>query len=274
MVTRQNKDLEWLITLERFGYFLFSLAIAGIGLETLTYSYFSSHTHKVVPVIPWLPVIPSLVYPVGVIFVLCATGLLFQRTVALSSITFGSLMIICALLFDLLRHPDLMNAAWRTNLLEPLVIGSLAWLAFSGQRLLQITSRYLIAFALVVFGIAHFQIPAFIASLVPDWIPGHQFWTFFFGLAFIAAGLSFATGYLEKWAAIALGLMFGLWLTTIHLPALIAMQDADKWSDLFIVTALCGGFWMVAPVLNERPGAIVHRNRRFEKKVSVRPMFR
>src|SRR5580693_10346646 len=88
-----ESTVTWLIMVGRFGRLLFSLAIIGIGVETLICSYVSSHSlgphYKVVPVIPWLPAIPSLVYPVGTIFILCGAGLLFQRTLMVSSITLG-----------------------------------------------------------------------------------------------------------------------------------------------------------------------------------------
>jgi uncharacterized membrane protein len=238
--------------LGRFGRLLFSSAIIGIGVETLI----CVSGHKVVPVIPWLPAIPSLVYPVGIILILCGVGLLFQRTLAVSSITFGVLMLLCGLAFDVPRHPDLMSAPWRTNVLEPIAIAGMAWLApglADIPRWLQRTSRYLLAFALIVFGIAHFQILTPIASMVPGWIPWHWFWTVFFGVAFIAAGVSFATGFLQRWAALGVGLMFALWLLTIHLPSLLgATHDPDKWSDVFIVAALWGGSWALARDLRDR----------------------
>src|SRR5438105_685975 len=239
--------------LGRFGRLLFSLAIIGIGVETLICSYVSSHSlgshYKVVPVIPWLPAIPSLAYLVGTIFILCGAGLLFHRTLVVSSITLGVVMLLCVLAFDVPRRPNLMSAEWRTNVLEPIAIGSLAWLApgLGGiPRWLHRTSRYLFAFALIVFGIAHFQVLTFIASMVPGWIPWHRFWTVFFGVAFIAAGVSFATGLLRRWAALGVGLMFAVWTVTIHLPPVLgATQDPDKWSDVFIVVALWGGFWVL-----------------------------
>jgi len=244
----------WLDFLEGFGRLLFSLAIIGTGVETLiVISSLAPGPHKIVQVIPWLPAIPLLVYPVGVIFVLCGVSLLLQRHVLVSSIALGVVMLLCGLAFDVPRHPSLMSAEWRTNVLEPIAIASLAWLAVAAvPGWLHRTSRYLIAIALIVFGIAHFQVLTFIAMMVPGWIPWHQFWAVFFGLAFIAAGLSFATGYLQRWAALGLGLMFALWLVTIHLPILLTMlrtagapQDPDKWSDVFIVAAFCGGFWIL-----------------------------
>lgn len=235
-----------MMILGRFGRLLFSLAIIGIGLETLICAHVSG-SHKIVPVIPWLPAIPRLAYPVGVIFVFCGVGLLFRRTLVASSITLGVLMSVCGVAFDVPRHFNLVSAEWRTNALEPIVIGCLAWLAPGLGRIsgwLEKTSRYLIALALIVFGMAHFQVLTFIAGMVPGWIPWHWFWTVFFGVAFVAAGLSFATGFLQRWAALALGLMFALWLATIHLPPVLATPpDPDKWSDVLIVAALWGGMW-------------------------------
>src|SRR5207245_11404527 len=151
--------------------------------------------YKVVPVIPWLPAIPSLAYLVGAILVLCGAGLLFQRTLVVSAIILGALMLLCGLAFDVPRRPNLMSAEWRTNVLEPIAIASLAWLApgLGGiPSWFHRTSRYLLAFALIVFGIAHFQVLTFIASLVPGWIPLHRFWTIFFGVVFIFVGVRFA----------------------------------------------------------------------------------
>jgi uncharacterized membrane protein len=265
-LNQMESTVTWLIMLGRFGRLLFSLAIIGIGVETLICSYVSSHSlgphYKVVPVIPWLPAIPSLAYLVGAILVLCGAGLLFQRTLVVSSITLGALMLLCGLAFDVPRRPNLMSAEWRTNVLEPIAIGSLAWLApgLGGiPRWLHRASHYLLAFALIIFGIAHFQVLTFIAGMVPGWIPWHRFWTVFFGVAFIAAGVSLATGFRQRWAALGIGLMFALWTVTIHLPPVLntfripgATQDPDKWSDVFIVIALWGGSWALARDLRDR----------------------
>jgi uncharacterized membrane protein len=249
----------WLIMLARFGRVLFSLAILGIGLETLICIFLSSHSprppHMVIPVIPWVPAVPGLAYCVGAIFILSGIGFLFERTLVASSFTLGLVMLVCGLAFDVPRHPDLMSAPWRTNVLEPIVIGSLAWLAPPAGAVpgwLCRTSCYLLAFALIVFGIGHFQILALIATMVPGWIPWHRFWTVFFGIGFVVAGVSFATRSLRWWAALGLGLMFALWEVTVHLPPLVASPDADKWSDVLIVAALSGGFWMIARNLRDK----------------------
>src|SRR5260370_33561933 len=144
-LNQMESTVTWLIMLGRFGRLLFSLATIGIGVETLICSYVFSH--KVVPVIPWLPAIPSLTYLVGPIFILCGAGLLFQRNLVLSSITLGVVMLLCGLAFDLPRRPDVMSAPWRTNVLEPIAISCLAWLASGLGRIpgwLYLANRYLL----------------------------------------------------------------------------------------------------------------------------------
>ena len=228
--------------LQRIGRILFAVAIVGVGVETLI----CASGPKVVPVIPWLSAIPILAYLVGIIFVACGAGLFVQKCSATAAIVLGVVMILAGLAFDVPRHFDVMSAPWRTNVLEPIVIGCLAWLGFGSDRIprsIQRVSHYLIAFALVIFGIAHFQILTMIAGMVPGWIPWHWFWTVFFGVAFVAAGISFATGFVQRGAAFGLGLMFAMWTLTIHLPALLAKRVPDNWSDVFIVIALWGGFW-------------------------------
>ena len=50
------------------------------------------------------------------------------------------------------------------------------------------------------FGTEHFTVTEAISSIVPAWIPWHQFWAYFVGACFIAAALSLVTrsaGYSE-----------------------------------------------------------------------------
>jgi hypothetical protein len=90
----------------------------------------------------------------------------------------------------------------------------------------------------------------------------------------IAAGISFALNLLERWAAAAIGSMFGLWVLTLHLPRVLGLyaipgtsHDPNEWSSLFIAVALWGGFWAIAnadrPIGKRLPGV-------FENEPEVR----
>ncbi|MGH9482546.1 MAG: hypothetical protein ACRD1L_10710 [Terriglobales bacterium] len=71
---------------------------------------------------------------------------------------------------------------------------------------------------IAAFGTEHFTITKSIASLVPGWIPWHQFWTYLVGACFIAAGLSLVTGMQTRLAAGLLALNFFLFVVLMDVP--------------------------------------------------------
>jgi len=243
------------------GRALFSLAIVAFGVETLVCARSGGHAlgpqYDVLPVLPWLPAIPWLAYLFGAIWVACGIGLLFQRTLRTAAAVLGSLLFLCALLLEVPKNAvNLGSIPLRTIVFEPLSLASLAWLlAGRGATLSFLTrgSRYLLALSLIVFGVDHFLALAFIATLLPGWIPWHVFWVAFFGVAFIAAGLSIGLNFMQRWGAACIGLMFGIWVVTLHLPRVLGLyaipgapHDPDEWSSLFIAIGLWGGLWALA----------------------------
>src|SRR5689334_2756428 len=106
---RLESRVKWVVILGRVGHLLFSLAILGIGLETLICAYVFGHSpdphHRIIPVIPWVPTVVGLSYPVGVIFILCGVGLVFRRTSVTSALVVGIVIFLCGTAFDLPRHP-------------------------------------------------------------------------------------------------------------------------------------------------------------------------
>jgi uncharacterized membrane protein len=233
---------------------LFAFAIIAIGVETLAcarvVSYALGPRYEIIPIIPFLPAIPWLAYVFGSIWVACGTGLLFNRTMRTASLTLGGLLFVFALAFDAPRY------AGRTVVFEPLALASLAWLLpgpDAAPNLLYRWSRYLLALSLIVFGVDHFLALAFVAALIPGWIPLHLFWAAFFGAAFVASGLSIGFGYLQRWGAGGIGLMFAIWVVTLHVPRTLgfyavpgAIRDPAEWSSLFIAIAMWGGSWALA----------------------------
>ena len=72
------------------------------------------------------------------------------------------------------------------------------------------------------FGTEHFTINEIIASLIPSWIPWHQFWAYFLGACFIVAALSLVTGIQTRLSASLLALNFFLF---------VALMDAPAWAE-------------------------------------------
>lgn len=242
------------------GRVVFSLAIIGLGVETLICARYVGHSlgpeYAVIPALPWLPANPWIAYSFGAIWVLCGAGILSRYTLRPSAITLSSFLFVCAFVLDVPKNAANMGSiSLRTTAFEPLALASLAWLL--GDRgvtpLLTRGSRFVLGLALVVFGVDHFLALGFIASLIPHWIPWRVFWVAFFGIAFIACGASVALNLLQRWGAAGTGLMFATWVITLHLPRVLGLygisgapRDPNEWSSLFIAAGLWGGLWALA----------------------------
>lgn len=232
----------------RSGHMLFSLAIIALGVETFVCA--GSLTGTLIETGRFGAII-------GPVLAACGVGLLFKRTVRTAAMALGSLLFLYTLVFEVPKYAATSgNMGLRTEVFEPLAIAVLAWL-LPGQdatpRWLARTSCYLLAVSFIVFGVDHFLGLAPIGRLIPPWIPWHVFWIAFFGAGFIAAGLSIGLNILLSWGAASIGLMFAIWVFTLHLPRVLfgvyggaGPHSPDEWSSLFIAIALWGGSWAIA----------------------------
>lgn len=242
------------------GRLLFAVAITALGVEHFVCAHFQG---AVVPVIPWVPANPVLVYLTGSALAAAGLCMAWNFRPRLAAILLGALLLGCALV---LQVPQVAQRPFdlgiRTALFELLALCGAAWTLAGrlppeqssprrGSAALNSLLRsgpYLFAASSVVFGISHLLIPAFIASLIPPWFPGGLFWAYFTGVAFIAAGVSIATRWMDGWAASLLGAMFLLWFLFLHLPRLTSAprsHDPDEWSSAIIALGMCGASWLM-----------------------------
>jgi hypothetical protein len=258
MASTKDKWCKMIDALALPGRAIFSFAIVALGVETIVCMRVAQEPlgpgYSAVPVLPWLPAIPWLVAVFGVIWVACGVGLLTRRWLRISAIVLGGLLALCALVLVLPKYiaaPG--NMGLRTVVLEPLALGAFA-LLLPGEGAMPAwvvhASRWVIALAFIVFGVDHFLALEGIGSLLPDWIPWHVFWIAFFGVVFVAGGLSIGLRLFDRWATAGIGLMFGIWVITLHLPRTLgfysvlgALHDPDEWSSLFIAIGLWGASW-------------------------------
>ncbi|HLK66402.1 MAG TPA: hypothetical protein VKU19_23370 [Bryobacteraceae bacterium] len=178
---------------------------------------------------------------------------MFRRTTGTAAMALGCMLFLCVLILEAPKYgAQIGSISLRTIVFEPLALATLAWLLpqCSAPRALVLVSRYLLALSLIVFGVDHFLVWIFIANLLPAWIPWHMFWVAFFGASFLATALSMVLRILPREAGFAMGLMFAIWVLTLHLPRVLglygipgAMMNPDEWSSLFIAMGLWGGFW-------------------------------
>jgi uncharacterized membrane protein YphA (DoxX/SURF4 family) len=249
------------------GRLLFAVSIAAFGIVNIICAH---STDAFLPVIPWVPSFPWLAYLTGIAFLgaaLCIAARLRER---LAAILLGFLFLVCDLLLQIpkvLAAP--LDVGVRTTAFETLTMCGAAFILASSlpaegdrlgrwERLLNgflRSGRYLFAISAVVFGIDHYLVFKLIVSLIPHWIPGGGwFWTHVTAIALVAAGLSIALKWMDRLAAIMLGVMFLLWFLLLHGPRVLSYprsHDPDEWSSAFIALAVCGGSWILAATLTK-----------------------
>jgi uncharacterized membrane protein len=81
-----------------------------------------------------------------------------------------------------------------------------------------VLSNMCFAIPLGVFGVEHFAAAKGISQLVPKFMPWHMFWTYFVGIALIAASLSISTKILVRWSGLLIGIMFLIFVSMMDLP--------------------------------------------------------
>jgi uncharacterized membrane protein len=103
------------------------------------------------------------------------------------------------------------------------------------------------AVALAIFAAEHFLAARDLSAIVPRWIPGALFWTYFVGAALLAAAISFITWRYVRWSASLLALLFLIFVATIHLPNLTKhLHERLFWTIAVRETAFAGGAMVLA----------------------------
>jgi uncharacterized membrane protein YphA (DoxX/SURF4 family) len=110
-----------------------------------------------------------------------------------------------------------------------------------------IWSRICLGLFMILAGIQHFLFPQFVAGLIPVWIPGAMFWTYFAGVALIAGGVGIIAPWLTRRAALLSGMMIFAWVFLVHLPLVWANpHDQGNIAAVFEALAFAGVAFMIA----------------------------
>ena len=250
------------------GRLLFAIAIMAFGVENLICARFGQ---AVVPVIPWVTR-PFLAYLVGIVLLAAGLSIAANLRARLAAILLGIVFLLCLLAFPLPRAiASPLDIGFRTIVFEPLAMCGAAWTLAGTLPAAKRYSRplenaiaklvksghFLFAISSVIFGIDHFLVLRFIATLVPTWIPGSGlFWAYFTGAAFVAAGIGLAANWMARWAGTLLGTMFLLWFLFLHAPRVMSFprsHNPNEWSSAFIALGMCGGSWICAWACTQNP---------------------
>jgi uncharacterized membrane protein len=240
------------------GRVLFGIPFVAFGVQYFIYGRFAG---GLPPAPPWTPGAPATAYLFGALLIVAGASIAMNSKVQLSATLLGILLFVCVtLMFIATPSAIIHDGTARTRALEPLALAGAAWVLAGSPGVspnvqswdvaidkLATAGRFIFGASMIVFGIQHFMYGQFVAMLVPSWLPWHIFWTYFFGVAFIAAGISLVTGIQPRLAAILLGVMFLLWVAVLHAPRVAASaQRGDEWSSLFVAMAMCGSCFIIA----------------------------
>ena len=129
------------------------------------------------------------------------------------------------------------------------------------------SGKYLYAFMLVMFGIAHLVNGDLVKNIVPGWIPGNLFWTYLTGVALMGAGVSIFISVKVRQIMTLLAIMLFIWLMVVHLPPTIKYPLRDPVNsfldgNLAISSLQCLAFCGIALVLRFRAGTADHDSNR------------
>ena len=244
------------------GRVFYGIGIAGIGIQQFIYSEFRP---VVLPYWPNSIPAPSIwAYIIGAALILAGAIIAFiknARTVCILLGVFLFLLFLCFhVYYQLFLSPyDFHFGNWTDALKELALSGGALVMAssFQGSSVTNNTllslGRIFFSIMLIVFGIDHILYKEFVAPLVPAWIPGPMFWTYFGSIALIGSGICILFKIKIRLVGILLGTMLLLWFIILHIPRAIADPYAGKgneitsvfqalaFSGIAFVIAICAG---------------------------------
>jgi uncharacterized membrane protein len=202
----------------------FAVAIIAFGIQQVIYGEFVT---RAIPKLPaWVPGHAPLAYITGIILIIAGASILTRKYAGEAAIFLGCLLLasLVFLYIPALLASPLLGGAW-TNAGKALALcgGALLIATYFGKIPSNsiFPSVFLSAF-LIVAGIQHFMFSSFVATLVPTWIPGHVFWTYFAGVALIAGGTGILIPKFTRLAGALTGIMIFLWVPMLHIPRALA----------------------------------------------------
>jgi uncharacterized membrane protein YphA (DoxX/SURF4 family) len=103
------------------------------------------------------------------------------------------------------------------------------------------------ALPLAVFAMEHFFDSRSIMQLVPKFMPWPLFWTYFVGVALLAASLSIATNIQVHWSGLLWGVMMFSFVAMMDLPGTLAEpHNRFNWILMLRETSFGAGGWVLA----------------------------
>lgn len=230
--------MEVLIKTARVSY---GIMVAGLATQQIFYKTFR-------PVIlpPWqlsFPGFAIFVYVASAFFIIAGAAIVFNRKVEIISLILGGLFLFmflfCQVPYELFANPNYMHLGEWAQAEKELVlagggfvIAGLFPLAKENDQkktfIINLLEKMipfgsvLTCVTMVSFGLDHFFYTEGVSTLVPTWIPGAMFWTYFAGAALVCSGVAILLRIKLKLSALLLSSMIFIWVFVLHIPRAIA----------------------------------------------------
>ena len=241
------------------GHAVFAVTLIALGIIGLIRADFAGVWQ---PIPRSLPARELLTHLCAFISLATGIGLLWRRSASRAARLLLAYLLLWIAVFRVLRifiAPTAQDT-W-SGLGETAVVLAAAWVLYAwfaadwgrqrlgfatGDKGLRI-ARVLYGLAMIPCGVAHFNYPNETAALVPGWLPWHMFWAYFFGCAFLAAGVGVLIGVLARLAVALSALQMGMFTLLVWIPIVAAgSKNPFVWSETVISLALTAGAWVVA----------------------------
>jgi uncharacterized membrane protein YphA (DoxX/SURF4 family) len=243
----------------RLGRLFFALSMVLFGVQ---YFIYVAGLKGPIPGPPWFPSAHALAVLTGAALIAVGVFIAAGKMVRLAATLLGVALLLSVAFFHLPRLiANLHNADPWTSSFEILALMGGAFVLASiatsdGFKLepsdkilsqLAVFGRVMFAASLVVFAVQHFLYAKFVATLIPAWIPARLFWSYFVGIAFIAAALAIVARKMARAASILLGVMFLIWVVILHMPRVAASpRNGDEVTSLLVALAMGGASFILA----------------------------
>ena len=262
--------------LAKIGRWFYGISLVGLAGQQFYYGSF--HPVFVPPFPSQIPAQVVLVYLFSLFLIGAAVALVLVKKVRTTMLFLGGLLLtlffFCHIPYELLCDPGANQIGnWNKALKDLSISGSAFILAgcfpdglVGGQKdraflrpleALIPFGSFFYSIMLVIFGIEHFLYADGVQNLVPDWIPGHLFWTYFAAVALIGAGLAIIFRFKVKLIGILTGTMIFIWFLILHIPRAAVAPVTDKGNELSSVfeSLGCSGiaFVIAYAAANVRP---------------------
>ncbi len=236
-------------TIVKAGRKAFGICLLALGIQGLFYGDFD-------PVFlpdasSWLPLHTALAYLWTLILIAAGLLIIFETKAKEISIDLGGIFLIfflfCHVPNLLFVNPYGKSLGTWTKALKELAFSGGAFVvagSYTGENLQSKSrlsnplkklipfGRVFFSITMILFGIDHFLYIDYVAPLVPAWIPGHNFWTYFAGVALIGSGVAIILRIKLRLVASLLGTMIFLWFIFLHIPRAIADPYGSRGNEM------------------------------------------